>query len=237
MTEIKRGWVYADLGDYHRNVDPNWSYTPTYLRKRHKVREFMARVPKSDLVIDAGCGEGVVVEEFVEKGYNIIGVDANYEGASVLRGDVRNLQFADASAGAMLLLDVFEHLHFSDQPVALSEIHRVLKPGGLFLASIPNLAHFNCRVRLALVGRLDRSDSELNHVGERPLAENLALLRGSGFEIERLTGITFTAPYLYRRVVCRNPARYRWLHDAMEPLAAAMPSLAMTNLIQCRKPA
>src|SRR5690606_41824389 len=43
------------------------------------VREFMDKVDKAALVVDVGCGEGVVVEEFLEKGYNIVGLDANYE--------------------------------------------------------------------------------------------------------------------------------------------------------------
>jgi len=30
---VYRSWEYARHGDYHRNLDPNWSYTPTYLRK------------------------------------------------------------------------------------------------------------------------------------------------------------------------------------------------------------
>lgn len=34
------GWEYARKGDYHRKLDPNWSYTPTYLRKMHYVRSF-----------------------------------------------------------------------------------------------------------------------------------------------------------------------------------------------------
>jgi hypothetical protein len=66
--------------------------------------------------------------------------------------------------------------------------------------------------------------------------ENLSLLRSAQFQVEHVTGVTFTAPLFYRRIICRRPARFRWLHDAMEPLAAFMPSLAMVNVIHCRKP-
>src|SRR5262249_26175486 len=155
----------------------------------------------------------------------------------VRHGDVLNLEFEDDRAEAVLFLDVFEHLHFQDQPKALREIRRVLMPGGLLFATIPNLAHFNSRVTMAVRGRLDRTDIETNHVGERPLEENLSLLRSAGFNVEQVSGITLTAPLLYRHVICRRPARFRWLHDMMEPLAAWMPSLAMVNVIRCRKPA
>ena len=236
MNVTERGWEYATKGDYHRNLDPNWSYTPTYLRKRVRVREFMDSIDKNALVVDVGCGEGVIVEEFLRKGYNIVGIDANYESEIVRKGDARKLPFSDQSVGAALLLDVFEHIPYIDQPIVLSEIHRVLVPGGAFLAAIPNLAHFNSRFLMALKGRLDRTDNELDHVGERPLQENLRLLRANGFTVDSIVGVTFSAPFLYRRLICRKPARYRWLHDAIEPLASAFPGLALLDVIWCSKP-
>ena len=59
-----RGWEYARAGDYHKHLDPNWSYTPTYLKKMSHVRDFIAGLPKDTPILDAGCGEGVLVEEF-----------------------------------------------------------------------------------------------------------------------------------------------------------------------------
>ncbi|MGC8603006.1 MAG: class I SAM-dependent methyltransferase [Desulfomonilaceae bacterium] len=96
------------------------------------------------------------------------------------------MPYQDASFGCILLLDVFEHLGFEDQPKALTEIHRILKPGGIFIASIPNLTHLNSRFRLMFFGRIDRSDNEINHRGERTLDENRALLENAGFRIGRV---------------------------------------------------
>jgi hypothetical protein len=87
---------------------------------------------------------------------------------------------------------------------------------------------------LLLRGMLDRTDVETNHVGERPLAEYEHLLASAGFLVLNRVGITLTLPCVYRRIICRHPARFRWLHDALEPLAKVLPSLAMLAVLVCK---
>ena len=226
-----RGWHYAECGDYHRNLDPDWSFTPTYLGKMKLVCAFVDRLPRTARILDAGCGEGVLVERYRKEGRPIEGVDLNYESEYVRRGDVRELPWEDAAFNVVLLLDTLEHLDFREQRAALAELARVLKPGGSLVVSVPNLAHLNSRCRLLVRGRLDRADNEIDHPGERPLAEYLELLAGSGFRVDRLTGVTLTIPLLYRRLVCRWPRRLRWLHDLTEPLAVRLPGLALVVVV------
>ena len=231
---VFRGWEYARSGDYHKHLDPDWSYTPTYLKKMKYVRHFLDGLSKDQLILDAGCGEGVLVEEFRTEGFKIEGIDLNYESAIVRRGDILNMPFyKDGQFSVILLLDVFEHLAFADQPKALQELRRVLRTGGVLLVTIPNLAHWNSRFQFTLFGNLDRSDVETNHTGERPLHENIGLLHQAGFKIERIAGVTLTVPFVYRRVICRRPARFRWLHDALDFFA--IPSLSMLNLFWCQR--
>src|SRR5262245_43657035 len=141
-----RGWEYATKGDYHRNLDPTWSYAPTYLRKLKIVSEFVSVIPKDEPILDACCGEGVIVEKFRTEGWDIGGIDLNYESDFVTQGDVKALPFEDRSQAAILFLDALEHLPFGDQPLALRELFRILWPGGKMLVSVPNLAHLNSRV-------------------------------------------------------------------------------------------
>jgi SAM-dependent methyltransferase len=230
---VYRGWEYTMAGDYHRNLDPNWSYAPTYLKKMAVVRRFVDRLPSEAVILDAGCGEGVLVEEYLAKGRRIEGVDLNYSSTIVRQGDILRMPYADGVFDAVLLLDVFEHLAYADQPIALREIRRVLKKGGWLLLSAPNIAHLNSRASLFFRGSLDRSDLEENHPGERPLTENRSLICSGGFAITAVKGITLTIPLIYRRIICRRPAKFRWLHDLLG--LCAVPSLAMINLFVCRK--
>ena len=228
-----RGWEYGKKGDYHRKLDPDWSYTPTYLAKMRYVRQRIHEIGKYANILDAGCGEGVLVEVFLSKGYRITGIDLNYESDLVTKGSILNLPYPDDAFDMILLLDVFEHLAFQDQPTALQELRRVLRRGGKFVATIPNMAHWNSRFWFFVFGKLDRTDAEINHIGERPFQENLALLQKAGFVIQDIKGVTLTVPFLYRRIICRKPSRFLWLHDALQFFAT--PSLSMLNIFLCAK--
>src|SRR6266508_6611657 len=73
---------YAARGEYHRTLDATWDYLPTYLAKLAYVRRYLDRLPPSTRVLDAGCGEGVIVEEYAQR-LAIEGADPNYSSAHV----------------------------------------------------------------------------------------------------------------------------------------------------------
>jgi predicted SAM-dependent methyltransferase len=53
--------------------------------------------------------------------------------------DIRNLPFPPNYAIEIYAKDVLEHLPRADVKIALSEIHRVLKPGGKLFIQVPDL--------------------------------------------------------------------------------------------------
>ena len=58
------------------------------------------------------------------------------EGVRFVCGDATRLEFASASFDAVTMFDVIEHV--PDDKKAISEVLRVLKPGGYVLVSVPN---------------------------------------------------------------------------------------------------
>lgn len=223
---------YAARGDYHRAPDPAWDYLPTYLAKLAVVRGWLNALPPGTRVLDAGCGEGVLVEEFAGR-LAIEGVDAHYASPHVRRGSLLALPFGDGVFARALCLDVLEHLSFEDQPRALAELHRVLEPGGQLLVSVPNLAHLQSRVHFLLTGRLIRTASEIKHPGDRPIGEYLRLFTRAGFTVTRRRGIFPTVP-LVTAWIRRRPAERAWLHAALTRLLP-VPGFAFLNLVWLSK--
>ena len=228
---VRRG-EYAARGDYHRTPDPAWDYYPTYIAKLEAVRGYLDALPRGSRVLDAGCGEGVLVSEYADR-LEISGVDANYASDRVMHGSVTALPFPDATFDRALCLDVLEHLSFEDQPRALGELHRVLKPSGELLVSVPNLAHLQSRVQFALRGRLIRTASELKHPGDRPAGEYMALGRRAGFRLVRRAGIFPTVPVI-THYIRRHPKALAPLHRLLTR-ALPVPGWCFLNLLFFRK--
>lgn len=103
-------------------------------------------------ILDYGCGAGPVVKLGLERGLDIDGVDTYYGTHEKYHNHVNTAQpqdvqgrihkieigkipFADAVFDVVISNQVFEHV--SDPWPCVQEIHRVLKPGGAFLALFP----------------------------------------------------------------------------------------------------
>lgn len=89
------------------------------------------------VVLDVGCGDGTLARYLSGRGHQVIGIDLDpavlppdTDGAHFVLGDVTGLQFADDSFDAVVSVMV---LHQTRLELALVEMRRVLKPGGLLV--------------------------------------------------------------------------------------------------------
>jgi SAM-dependent methyltransferase len=232
-SSVSRTGEYAERGDYHRQLSPDWEFYPTYLAKMAQVRAYLAALAPGTRVIDAGCGEGILVEEFRER-LQIVGVDPNYASPLVRTASLAALPFEAASFDRGLCLDVLEHLTFDEQPRALAELFRVIAPGGELVVTVPNLAHLQSRVHFALTGRLIHTASLAKHPGDRPAGEFIDLARRAGFVLIGRRGIFPTVPVL-TRWIRRRPAQLAWLHRLLTRLLP-VPGWCFLNVLRFGRP-
>lgn len=117
--------------------------------------------------------------------------------------------YADNTFDLVTWCEVIEHL--TENPVhTLSEIHRVLKPGGSLVLSTPNASRADSIVNFLLGGNiydpyhLGAPLKGSRHSREYTLNELRDLIGGCGYRIDRATDIDIYAP------VGRNRAAFRW---------------------------
>lgn len=186
---------YSGKGDYHRDLDRNWSYFPVYLEKIAHIDRLLDGFGNRK-ILDAGCGEGVLVEKYRGKGYDIVGLDLNYSSKYVKQGDIMDMPYRNEAFDVLLCLDVLEHLNISDHEQAMKELFRVTRKGGNIIFSLPNLAHFASRISFLFTGNLIRTSDAGRHPGDRPIREFIRLMEKCNLKILKKNGLFPTFPLI-----------------------------------------
>ena len=106
-------------------------------------------------IIDLGCGEGYCARELASRGAgSITGVELSDEmvqlaqaqdaelghGIHFRQGDITRLTDADASFDLALGVFVYNYVDTEQMLASFREVHRVLRPGGHFVFSVPHPA-------------------------------------------------------------------------------------------------
>jgi SAM-dependent methyltransferase len=109
------------------------------------LTRFSQLVPQGGRVCDLGCGPGHVARFLSELGLDALGVDISQAMVQVARrlnpgqkfeqGDMLSLKFPNATFAGIAAFYSLIHIERSRVPRALSELFRVLAPGGRLLAS------------------------------------------------------------------------------------------------------
>ncbi|CAI8297770.1 MAG: Ubiquinone biosynthesis O-methyltransferase [Flavobacteriia bacterium] len=105
------------------------------------------RYDTSRRILEVGCGNGNVSRGIASMGYQVLGVDIDKESIELARSNnpLPNLNFRAEAAedlkehgsfDAIVCTEVLEHL--DDPTVVLNYVKENLRPGGLFISTVPN---------------------------------------------------------------------------------------------------
>lgn len=124
--------------DYDADKEP---MVPTF----NKYLDLLARYGKaSGKIFDIGAATGFFLKIAKNRGYSVSGVEmsqyaasiASEAGIEVSSGDMMSMSIKPEEFDVVTMLDVLEHM--TEPFKEISEVRRILKPGGLLLVNTPN---------------------------------------------------------------------------------------------------
>ncbi|WP_433314804.1 methyltransferase domain-containing protein [Micromonospora chersina] len=133
---------YDDLaGEWWR---PDGAFAMLHWLARARAALVPPASERDDLLVDLGCGAGLLAPHLVGKGYRHVGVDLTHSaldqaaahGVTVVRGDATAVPLADACAAVVSAGELLEHV--PDWRRAVAEACRLLRPGGLLVLDTLN---------------------------------------------------------------------------------------------------
>jgi len=197
-----------------------WQSAAGQIRKQRRadfLAEPAAMLGARAAVLEIGCGTGTFTAALAERFENLIAVDV----AEVLlqrarerlprvrfeRRDIHATGYPDAQFDYVVGCSVLHHL---DCPLALREIRRLLKPGGLLRFSEPNLLNPQIFLQKKWPWLKQRMGDSPDETAFTPGAMR-AMLRSAGFERIQVRPYEFLHPAVPQRLIGAVIGFERWL--------------------------
>ena len=196
-----------------RYYEELWRELPATLEppdRRLRLEFMRAHVAAGERVLDLGCGEGWATAELDALGTTVVG--AEVAAAAIERARRRHpgldfrlaeidgeLPFADNDFDVVWASEVIEHV--GDTARWLSEVRRVLRPGGRVLVTTPN----HSRLRLLIAGIELYSEPLGDHLHLYSAVSLRGLLADFGFGGIEISGAG--GPPLARRLLLASATR------------------------------
>jgi SAM-dependent methyltransferase len=184
-------------------------------RLAHDLDLIDREIPRSNRILEFGSIPLVLTAALKQYGYEVVGCDIAPErysstiqstGLNVTKCNIETetLPFADNSFDAVVFNELFEHLRIN--PIfTLSEVMRIMKPGGILALSTPNLKSldgirnflvrdraYSCSANIHAEYSKLATIGHMGHVREYTPTEVVEFLQTMGFVV---TAITYRGDY------------------------------------------
>ena len=134
------------VSNHYNNLSGTFEVSPYRFELLKKIS---GKLPKGK-VLDAGCGEGHLLDHLSRNGFECIGCDVSPKmlqkarkrlagRAQLVETPLNDLKMLDSeSFDHIFSIGVFHHISEEEEAVCYRELGRVLKPGGYFITSHQN---------------------------------------------------------------------------------------------------
>ncbi|MFM2374212.1 MAG: hypothetical protein RLZZ234_207 [Candidatus Parcubacteria bacterium] len=167
-------------------------------------------------VLDIGCRDGQLTSEYV-KGNEVTGADIDSEALARASADIGihtlhvdlngDWPFALEHYDAVVACEFLEHIYFPE--VIFEKVKKTLKPGGLFVGTIPHAYSLQSRVKFLLGTKKGTPLEDPTHINHFKYSDFRTLLEKHFTVLEVATYV----PPRYRLLARMFP--YAFAHDLM----------------------
>jgi len=231
-----------------RRLSPLVDFLPSLLWRR-KLR--LAHVPRcvpNGRLLDIGCAWGGYLWRMQELGWEVYGIELNAAAACYAReelglvhvrsGSFADLDFPPSSFDVVHMSMVLEHLY--DPADALQKINKLLRPGGQFILSVPDISGFEARFFKDKCYTL-QVPQHLSHFSPETITR---FLQQAGFVVEEILhqkakkDFLQSADYLENKVLARvlkNPLVKGLVLGPLTGILAALGKTSRMSVFACKE--
>jgi 2-polyprenyl-6-hydroxyphenyl methylase/3-demethylubiquinone-9 3-methyltransferase len=166
-------------------------------QRQNALQAALKHISPASRVLDAGCGNGNFSAFLEHLGYHVVSIDIsaiatrharnNFPGGAFGVTSLEDgIPFPDGTFAAVWSSEVLEHLF--DVHAALSEINRILQPGGMFVLTTPYHGLVK-NIIIALKNFDHHYDPYLSHIRFFTKQTLVQCLTRAGFAIETFSGV------------------------------------------------
>lgn len=155
----------------YEDIDKNVKNRTTWVVGTGVLAEVVKKYNISGFALDLGCGNGKTLLSISDKFSELHGVDIldilsseaqKKVGFSSADLNFEKLPYSDNSLDLVTAFQIIEHL---ENPFfVMREAHRVLKPGGIFMFSVPNPFNFSFRLKFLFTGNMPPWTEKNHHL-------------------------------------------------------------------------
>jgi len=194
------------ITDYYQDYWSSSGFHPSGPISSHLAKLYSTYIKAGSNVLEFGCGNASASAPWLrDHGCQYTGVDVSENAIREARksgynahrlGENDELPFTDLNFDCVVCIDVLEHL-FQPQ-LAAAKILKVLKAGGVLLATVPNVGYWRWRLQLAVLGHWNPRGDHLSseqpwrdpHIRFFNTTSLQRMLLSIGFSSVRILGIT-----------------------------------------------
>lgn len=153
MDNEKNTQLQKEVKRYYQEVERyDWVTAPKYPEKLHHIlrrRQVIGTIHKliknkKLVILDLGCGTGFITSRLDFEQINALDMNPwalqraithTTNRVNFIQGDAENLPLSSNTFDLVICTEMLEHL--VEPESALEEVHRIMKPGALFVGTVP----------------------------------------------------------------------------------------------------